>query len=385
MKKVLALVLAVIMVCTMAFAVGIGTSGSPAATPSSVPYAIVPGGTNYYVILSVGTNDNGEAIGAHVYFDKDGKFVPEKNVIKVDYAAGADLVASAGWVKVTDTNVPSADNGLVKGDGDTYAYQYQIVLKNDFARVADGKSFDFSISKITLTATGWEPQTLFKADDKDTTKQIKVDVGYEVKNVNVTATAAGANFNPFTGYINKITSIAKTDGTLLDSATLVLPAAQSPANGSAYASATLNKGANVYVASATKGFTGVDVVNGTESTTVNCVALINNVYNLPMTGVLEQTGGVNAGKIYNVYAKGMDGKVAAIPAALNNGVLTFSVPALSTVIVTTDTMTVTATASTTTTPGTTTNPGTGANDVVGVAAALAVVALVSGAAISLKK
>ena len=43
------------------------------------------------------------------------------------------------------------------------------------------------------------------------------------------------------------------------------------------------------------------------------------------------------------------------------------------------------TASTPTTPGTTTNPGTGANDVVGVAAALAVVALVSGAAISLKK
>ena len=42
----------------------------------------------------------------------------------------------------------------------------------------------------------------------------------------------------------------------------------------------------------------------------------------------------------------------------------------------------------TTTPGSTgstTNPGTGANDVVGVAAALAVVALVSGAAISLKK
>ena len=35
--------------------------------------------------------------------------------------------------------------------------------------------------------------------------------------------------------------------------------------------------------------------------------------------------------------------------------------------------------------GSTTNPGTGANDVVGVAAALAVVALVSGAAISLKK
>ena len=45
----------------------------------------------------------------------------------------------------------------------------------------------------------------------------------------------------------------------------------------------------------------------------------------------------------------------------------------------------TTVAGTTTETGTTTNPGTGANDVVGVAAALAVVALVSGAAISLKK
>ena len=44
-----------------------------------------------------------------------------------------------------------------------------------------------------------------------------------------------------------------------------------------------------------------------------------------------------------------------------------------------------ASAAGTTETGTTTNPGTGANDVVGVAAALAVVALVSGAAISLKK
>ena len=386
MKKVLALVLAVIMVCTMAMAVGIDTTGSSAVTPSSVPYAIVPGGTNYFVILNVGTDKNGDPIRANIYYDKDGKFVPEKNKIGIDYAAGKDLVASAGWVKVTDSNAPSATNGLVK-DSANDVYQYQIVLKNDFTRVADGKTFDFSISMITLTATGWETQTLFKADEKDISKQIKVDVGYEVKHVNATATAAGAQFNSIAGYINNITSIAKTDGTLLNSATLVLDATTSPTNGSAYASATLNKGANVYVASATKAFTGEDVVNGNTSTSVNTIALINNVYNLPMAGVVEQTGGVEAGKIYNVYAKGMDGKVAAIPAALNNGVLKFNVPALSTVIVTSDTMTVTATSTTTTpgTPGTTTNPGTGANDVVGVAAALAVVALVSGAAISLKK
>ena len=105
-----------------------------------------------------------------------------------------------------------------------------------------------------------------------------------------------------------------------------------------------------------------------------------------MTGVLEQTEGAKATTDYNVYAKGMDGKVSSVAATLKNGVLTFNVPALSTVIVTPDTLTVTATIpGTTTETGTTTNPGTGANDVVGVAAALAVVALVSGAAISLKK
>ena len=387
MKKVLALVLAVIMVCTMAFAVGIGTSGSPAATPSGATYTIVPGGTNYYVILKVGTN------GANVYFDKDGHFVPEKNVIKVDYAAGADLVASAGWVKVTDTNVPSADNGLVKGTGDTYAYQYQIVLKNDFTRAADGKSFDFSISKITLTATGWETVTLWKADDTDSAKQIKVDVGYKVVGVNANA-KKGQIIDPFNttaGAINKILSIAETtDGTTINSATLAIAGefgyGYTSTYASIYAYTTLNKGSLTYVSAVDGLKTFATGENGDEGYLDNNVAVIRNVYNMPMTGVLEQTEGAKATTVYNVYAKGMDGKVSSAAATLKNGVLTFNVPALSTVIVTPDTLTVTATIpGTSTETGTTTNPGTGANDVVGVAAALAVVALVSGAAISLKK
>ena len=95
--------------------------------------------------------------------------------------------------------------------------------------------------------------------------------------------------------------------------------------------------------------------------------------------------GVDANTVYKVYAKGVDGKVLSVAATNNDGVLTFNVPAMTTVLVTTETLTTTGTVGTTTTPGSTTNPGTGANDVVGVAAALAVVALVSGAAISLKK
>ena len=92
---------------------------------------------------------------------------------------------------------------------------------------------------------------------------------------------------------------------------------------------------------------------------------------------------------YRVYAKGADGKVLSVVSTTSDGVMSFTVPAMSYVIVTTEVLATSGTASTGTTTGSTgtstTNPGTGANDVVGVAAALAVVALVSGAAISLKK
>ena len=376
MKKVLALVLAVIMVCTMAMAVtigGIGTSGNAGATTPADTYEIVPGGTNFYVSLS--------HVG-HLYYN-DGKFVPKNNVIAVSYAAGADLVASAGWVKLPEGTAADLSRGIVKGDKDTYAYQYQIVLKNDITRTADGKSFDFSISKITLNATGWELQTLWEADE-DANDVIKVDVGYKVANIDVTVSSAGATtFDAEPGKINKIASIVKNGTTQLDSATLKV-IGTTTVLGNTYAKATLNKGAALFVLeSANKpAFVAEDLTKGTLGDTV---ATIENIYNLPMSGVLEQTD-VNAAKLYKVYAKGIDGKVASVAATLDNGVLKFNVPALSTVIVTTATASVTATGTTTdSTPGTTTNPGTGANDVVGVAAALAVVALVSGAAISLKK
>ena len=379
MKKVLALVLAVIMVCTMAMAAtvssAIGTSGSAGVTPSTTKYDIVPGGTNYYVAL---TDKN-------LYF-KDNKFVPEKNKIGIDYAAGSDLVASAGWVKIAKTT-QDLTKGIVCGTEDTVAYQYQIVLKNDFTRVADGKSFDFSISKITLNATGWELQTVWEADE-DAGDVIKADVGYEVVDIDVAVSSAGVTtFDAVPGKINKIVSIVKNGTTPLESATLKIIGTSTTATGKTYAKGTLNKGAAFYVVKAADMPEFADADLAKTGTLSPAVAKIVNNNNLPMAGVLEQTD-VNAAKLYKVYAKGIDGKVSSVAATLDNGVLKFNVPALSTVIVTTDVLTVTGTASTGTTTGTTgttTNPGTGANDVVGVAAALAVVALVSGAAISLKK
>ena len=391
MKKVLALVLAVIMVCTMAMAVtigGIGYAVEDGAVTSNT-YPVVPGGTKFFVDMSKAKDTPKD----HIYFDKDGKFVPSKNEVSISYAAGSELVASAGWVKLAEAVETNLSKGIVQETCNNPAsYQFQIALKNDFTRTADGKSFDFSITKITLTATGWETVTLWEADDTDSAKQIKVDVGYKVVGVNASATKGQiVSFNTTPGAINKVLSIAETtDGTTINSATLAIAGefgyGYTSTYASIYAYTTLNKGSLTYVSAVDGLKTFATGENGDEGYLGNNVAVIKNVYNMPMTGVLEQTEGAKATTVYNVYAKGMDGKVSSVAATLKNGVLTFNVPALSTVIVTPDTLTVTATIpGTTTETGTTTNPGTGANDVVGVAAALAVVALVSGAAISLKK
>ena len=84
-----------------------------------------------------------------------------------------------------------------------------------------------------------------------------------------------------------------------------------------------------------------------------------------------------------MYVLNADGTATTLNAAFDsNKVLTATAKVAGPVVVTDKAITA---SSATTGTGSTTNPGTGANDVVGVAAALAVVALVSGAAISLKK
>ena len=110
---------------------------------------------------------------------------------------------------------------------------------------------------------------------------------------------------------------------------------------------------------------------------ISMLAPFANEANVAVAYTLE-----DAQASYNVYTLAADGTITKIAANLDDGVLTFTAPAVRVVVVD-GTLPVSSTAGTTT--GTTTNPGTGANDVVGVAAALAVVALVSGAAISLKK
>ena len=367
MKKVLALVLAVIMVCTMAMAVTVDSiittgGGTPATTPTE-SYDIVAPGTTYLVDFD----------GAKFYQDKDGKFVPANNKVTVTVTAGSDLIASQGWVKVLDGGDQKT---RLMGTGDTYSYEYRITLKSDFTRIADGKTPDFSISSITLKATGYNTQELFK-ENVATDKIIKADVGYEAQNVILNDGTGMA-----TGKINVITKLTK-DTKEVDTYDVAIGGETNTTK----AVVTLAKGDKLFYNPAVlAAFSGADLC--TDGTAYNGAAAYtaSNPWNKAGVAYFAQTGTGLEVKAYNVYAKTVDGSVYQVSATLDDGVLKFAVPALSNVIVTEQTLKTVGTIGTTTgTTGTTTNPGTGANDVVGVAAALAVVALVSGAAISLKK
>ena len=372
MKKVLALVLAVIMVCTMAMAITVNNTdkvviggGGAAATTSDEYAQLVPGST-----LVVDFDD------VELYTEGTGaseKFVPAKNTVTVTFTKGAEWVASQGWVEVgAQTNDSITVNGK--------HYEYQIALKQDYTKTYNKNTCDLSISKVTLRADGYDTQTIF-AETKTT--KCAYGMGYSTADLGITVAADGT----------VTTSPAVlVDGTIYTVKTIT-------DNGKAVNSVTLGKeytlvgdglvaempvsvGQKVLYATFGNLFTTNDTGYTEAGIAAAGAAKGANNFNTAVKVTFNQ-GKANADKVYNVYAKDLSGKITKLAATLDRGVLTFKVPALSYFIITADTVTASATESTT--PGTTTNPGTGANDVVGVAAALAVVALVSGAAISLKK
>ena len=383
MKKVLALVLAVIMVCTMAFAANVvnaGTivigGGNASTTPGETYAQLVPGST-----LTVKFND-----GTKFYTEGTGaneKLVPAKNTVTVTFSKGAEWVASQGWVQVKNAN----NNGstVIVGTGENIKYyEYQITLKQDYTKAYDEKVCDLSISKITLRADGYAEDTQFAETN---TSKIVFGVGYVTADIAVAFDANGNLTAPTHANLENGTIYTIKSITVGNKATSTATASMScPAIGGTgmTASIALAVGQKMLYVASEKGVSFVEGVDKgyKEAELVAPTTKGFNEFNTTAKVVFNQ-GAANADKVYNVYAKDLSGKVTKLAATLDRGVLTFNVPALSAFIITTGS--VTATAVEPATPGSTTNPGTGANDVVGVAAALAVVALVSGAAISLKK
>lgn len=353
MKKVLAIVLAVVMVCTMALAAPIvitpGTPTTP-STPATTPYTVMhPGDT---IALDLGSVS---------FYVKDGKFVPANNVVTVSFAKGAELVKSQGWVKVS-----KGITGSYAGDKDTDGYQYQITFKEDLTKIADTKIADISISGVTFKATGYNAVDVMP---KATTAEKCINYAFGWEKVEVALAESDTALGTTGGSINVFTPL--TDKAGKEVAALEVKTT----DGVVY---NITKGLATYVTDKAIAFSSDELNNGTATPVTSFFNPLN------IAGKVDYAKGANADKAYKAYAKTADGKVLSVAVTEKDGVMSFTVPALSRVIITEATLKTVGTAGSTA-GTTTTNPGTGANDIVGVAAALAVVALVSGAAISLKK
>ena len=382
MKKVLALVLAVIMVCTMAMAISVSGGGDPAVTPSGGYDQIVPGSTVHFTVANL------TSAGVQPYHDATThEFVPEKNVVKVSYGKGADLVASAGWVLVNSDKTNDA------------SWQYQITLKDSDTATCDKKALDFSIVGVSYKPYG-EPEVKYTVDATNPLLKLEKferDYGWTTADLALDSTGS---MNITAGFksvlpLDKIVTLTATYNSK----------GETVATNVWYMS--VGPGDNTQVEFPVKA--GQKLLRKNYDFTSEQQTALDAKYGISTSDILSTTTGsdykyivVNDTNLVgtanithwnskmNVYALAMDGTLSKVAVTVNDGVATAKVPAYSATFVYVGTtplknVTTTIASGATTETGTTTNPGTGANDVVGVAAALAVVALVSGAAISLKK
>ena len=390
MKKVLALVLAVIMVCTMAMAVTVKDGGGSAVSESSTYTNILPGSTIYFTLDELLDGDDVPVL-------TDEKTIAIDSVkVTVTYGKGAELVASQGWVKVNDA---VGGNGVEL----TTDYQYQIVLKSNPTAVFNKNVCDFSITKVTAKVTT-ELENAWVFDGKLDSTSTPNNVVY--------AAGHAAKYEKAYGYpADDASAQILTDSTInlaLPEKTVYTVNAGIKADGT-----SVNKG--YYSVGLTAGPAATGTVIDTEDTLDIAVTAGQKFNVLPaeMNPVANIAGwqdkcGFDASKevahaannttlpatltltgvkaTWNVYTVATNGAITKVNGTMDDGVGTYAIPASSLVLVYDGILKgATVTGTTPATPGNTTNPGTGANDVVGVAAALAVVALVSGAAISLKK
>ena len=388
MKKVLALVLAVIMVCTMAMAISVSDGGSPAVTTPGSYAQIAPRSTIHFTISDLTSG------GVKAYYDATThEFVPEKNPVKVSFGKGSELVASQGWVRVTAKANPVTETS------ESTSWQYQVVLKDSDTATCDEKSLDFSVTGVAYRPYG-EPEVKYTVDATNPALKLdkfERDYGWKVAELALDSTGyrdITTGFKPVLtlNFITTLTATYNSKGETVSTNVWYMSA---------------GTGDNTQVEFPVKA--GQKLLRKNYDFTSDQQTALNTKYGIDTSAILNNT--TNADYKYtvvndtnlvgtanithwnskmNVYALAMDGTLSKVAVTVENGVATAKVPAYSAAFVYVGTtplknVTTTIASGATTETGTTTNPGTGANDVVGVAAALAVVALVSGAAISLKK
>mgnify|MGYP004701615485 FL=1 len=361
MKKVLALVLAVIMVCTMAMAVEV------AVTPNEV------GSTGNYGEITLA--DEYDATKTYVLNLKDDFFkvlddylVGQGNTadrdaknFKVEGVSGSFNTTTTG-TKVYSISVDNTDRALDgKIDMTISTLRISSVKKTNTYAEFTAKEGKLVLSKLVLGGVSQSVTGVFNTDF-----WAAYDIGYKTLDANDT------NFNWGTEgwFVTGSNGFEATDVT--KQVTLKVPAK------TAFKFTLADGNASNISDSA--------IPNGVTKPTTIAV----NGYKITAGTLTYKVAGDTNDYFYGVdkngklYVSGLTFGVVKDVNGNESGYWTMTTTDARDIVKTNGAIPG-VTASTPTTPGTTTNPGTGANDVVGVAAALAVVALVSGAAISLKK
>ena len=338
MKKVLALVLAVIMVCTMAMA---------------APVAVTPiGGVSADGTITLeSSTDLTKTYGVEIPTEYYPSKVVGSDLSKITFE-GSNVQLSNGSFYLI---VPVADKPLdTKADFSVASLTVKKDANNYIVYTA--KAGKLEVSKVVKDGLVTDPTGL--VDLTNNKLSATYDIGYAPAALGSDVTASG-------WYTNNATTPATATITGQADVIVTVPA-------KATVKITLND-----VPSSVKFSTGNALVGGV----IRGASITGGSIKMEVTGNYSE----------NVYGVAADGTLLANPTRLVvnrdmvTGYETAKWVASGTSVQNIVKLQYAEKAVGTTTPGTTTNPGTGANDVVGVAAALAVVALVSGAAISLKK
>ena len=379
MKKVLALVLAVIMVCTMAMAISTTTPSTGSTTPPTYEgkfNTVYPGSSIYWT---------DEELYGTGYSIADAQVA--NHTVDVTIESGAEKIASKGWVKDTALGWIYA---LTTVANDTVALDDKadiVISKVVAGKVGEAASLqtDYKKSNGTYLTVGNNWLKMDAATKTD--KMVSVfDYGRMANDLAITdpmtiATSIDCNllYNMVKGGTG-VTFPASADVVVVGT-----PVVNNNATNKTYYSYTLKAGEKVLFSKVPAyEFAKLSTALQNEVITkdVNVYAVIGGTdHVLPNKAVKITVDNQKEGAV--LYMVNADGSLTNLNAKFDgNKVLTATAKVTGPVVVADKALTASNTAPTT--PGTT-NPGTGANDIVGVAAALAVVALVSGAAISLKK
>ena len=360
MKKVLALVLAVVMVCTMAMAVDAAVTVQP-SSGSNDKFGSIMLATAYNPTVNYVLELDEEffkvldtyLVGSGKTADRDAKN------FKVEGVNGA---FSGGKFQIPVDSTDRALDGKV--DMTISTLRISSVKKTKTYAEFTAKDGKLDLSKLVLGGVSQPVTGVFTKDF-----WAAYDIGYET-----TKLTTGTSFTWTTGwYLTGNNAIEATD--VSNKVTLKVPA---------------NTAFKLTVADGNPTKISASVIP--TGVNINKVSVDVNGYKVTAGSLTYKVLGDTNDYYYGVDK---DGKLFA--SGLSFGV-TKDINGVETgywTMTTTDARNMVKAdgvipnvGGATTTPGSTgstTNPGTGANDVVGVAAALAVVALVSGAAISLKK